>query len=98
MARGAELLEALAAKIAHRIHRGFQEFTRIEFAPGLRGDLAERRGHRQPTVGIDIHLADSMLDAAANFLDWNAPGLRHLAAKGVEDVLQRLGHRWRTMH
>src|SRR5713226_2966509 len=98
MACSTELLETLAAKTVHRVHRGFQEFARIEFAPGLRGYLAERRSHRQSTVGIDIDLADAMLDAADDFLDWNAPGLRHLATKCVEDVLQRLRHRRRTVH
>src|SRR5512137_2760790 len=64
MAGRTELLEALAAEISHRVHRGFQEFTRIELAPALRGDLAERRGHRQPAVGVDIDLADAVSDAA----------------------------------
>src|SRR2546429_9842401 len=48
----AELLEAFAAKIAQAIHRRLQEFARVELAPALGCDLAERRGHRQTSVGI----------------------------------------------
>src|SRR5262245_28391570 len=88
----AESLEALAAKIAQAIHRRFQKFARIELAPALGCDLAERRGHRQPAVGIDIDLSDTVLDAADDFVDRHAPGLRHLAAEPVESILQRLRH------
>src|SRR5579864_4639044 len=66
VARGSELLEALAAQIAQRVHRGFQEFARVEFAFALGGNLAERRSHRQPAIGIDIDLADTVFDAAGN--------------------------------
>src|SRR5213593_3917756 len=52
VACSAELFEALAAKVAQRVHRGFQELARIEFAFALRCDLAERGGHRQPAIGI----------------------------------------------
>src|SRR5262245_22167312 len=65
----AEPLKTLAAKIAQAVHRGFEEFARIELAPALSGDLAERRGHRQPAVGIDIDLADAVPDTADDFLD-----------------------------
>ena len=47
-----------------RVHRRFQEFARIELASVRRRDLAERRGHRQPAVGVDIDLADAVPDAA----------------------------------
>jgi len=85
--------EQLAAEIAHRIHRGLQEFARVEFAFDLRSNFPERRGHRQPAIGIDIDLADTMPDAAHDFLDRHAPGLRHLAAELIERILQRLRHR-----
>ena len=39
-----------------------------------------------------------MPDAADDFLDRHAPGLRHLAAELVERVLQRLRHRGRAVH
>jgi len=91
--RRPELFEPFATERAQRIHRGFQEFSRIEFALGLRGDLAKRRRHRQPTIGIDVHLAHAVPDTAHDLLDRNAEGLRHLAAEGVERVLQVLRHR-----
>src|SRR5437764_819542 len=84
---GAELLESFAAQIAHRIQRGFQEFTWVELGPRLRGDFAEHRGHRQPAVGVYIDLAHAALDAADDLFHRHAPGLRHLAAELVEHVL-----------
>eukprot|EP01035_Chromulina_nebulosa_P038698 gene38698-52278_t len=51
VAGGAELFEALAAQVAHGIHRRLEEFARIEFAAVRSRDLAEHRGHREPTVG-----------------------------------------------
>src|ERR1700730_15244448 len=93
MAGCAELLETLAAEVAHRVHGRFEEFARIEFAPALGRDFAECGGHRQPAVGVDVDLADAMLDVANDLLDRHAPGLRHLAAELVEGVLQRLRHR-----
>src|SRR4029453_13890017 len=60
MACGAELLEALTAEVAQTIHRPLQEFARIEFAFALHRHLAERSGHRQPAVGVDIDLANAM--------------------------------------
>src|ERR1700682_1420184 len=62
VARGAELFKTLAAEVAHRIHRRFEEFARIEFAFAFGGDHAERRGHRQPAVGVDVDLAHAMPD------------------------------------
>src|SRR3982750_1168456 len=93
MAGGTKLHKALAAEIAHRIHRGFKEFARIEFALALGRDFAECRGHRQPAVGVDIDLAHAMFDAADDLLDRHAPGLRHFTAEFIEGVLQRLWHR-----
>src|SRR5580698_9858582 len=75
-----ELLETFAAEIAHGVHRGFEEFARIEFASGLRRDFPECRRHRQPAIGVDIDLANAVPDATDDFLDRYAPGLRHLAA------------------
>src|ERR1700680_4858818 len=86
VARGTELLKALAAEVAQRGHRGFQELTRVEFAFALRCHFAKGRRHRQPAVGVDIDLADAVLDAADDFLDRHPPGLRHLAAERVERV------------
>src|SRR4029450_5779812 len=43
VARGAELLEALPAEGAQRVHRRFEEFARIKFASVWRCDLAECR-------------------------------------------------------
>src|SRR4051794_975445 len=62
VARGAELLEALAAEVAHRVHRGFKEFARIEFALALGPDLPERRRHRQPAIGVDVDLTNAVPD------------------------------------
>src|ERR1700733_7730044 len=93
MARRTELFEPLAAEIAHRIHRWLEEFARVEFAPGLGCYLSECRGHRQPAIGVDVDLADAMPDAAHDFLDRHAPGLRHLAAELIENILQWLRHR-----
>src|SRR6185312_3306553 len=62
-----ELLEALPAEIAQTVHCRFQEFARIEFTPRLCRDLAECSSHRQPAVGVDIDLADAVLDAADDF-------------------------------
>src|ERR1700730_19149637 len=93
MAGCAELLETLAAEVAHRVHGRFEEFAWIEFAFALVRHFSERGGHRPPAVGIDIDLADAMLDAGGHLLARRAPGLRHLAAELVEGALQRLRHR-----
>src|SRR5713226_5819177 len=98
MAGSTELLKTLAAEVTHRIHCRLEEFARIELASAPGRDFPERRGHRQPAVGVDIDLADAMPDAANDLLDRHAPGLRHLAAELVEGVLQRLRHRRRTVH
>src|ERR1700694_3192600 len=98
MARGAELLEALAAEVAHRVHRRFEEFARVEFTLVLGPDFPERGGHRQPAIGIDIYFADAVLDAAGDLLDRHAPGLRHLTTEFVEHVLQGLWHGRRSVH
>src|ERR1700723_3063649 len=62
VARRAKLLETFAAEIAHCIHRGLEEFARVEFAFDLRCNFPERCGHRQPAIGVDIDLADAMPD------------------------------------
>src|SRR4051812_2218570 len=64
IACGPELLEPLAAEVAHRVHRGLEKFPRVEFAFRLCGHLAEDGRHRQAAVGIDIDLAHAVLDAA----------------------------------
>src|ERR1700722_14123638 len=87
MACRAELFEPLAAEIAHRIHRGLEEFARIEFAPGLGRYFPECRGHRQPAIGVDIDLADAVPDAAHDYHNRHAAGLRHLAAELIERIL-----------
>src|SRR5258706_1298363 len=83
IARGTKLHKAFAAEVAHRIHGGFKEFARIEFASAPGREFPERRGHRQPAVGVDIDLAHAMPDAANDLLDRHAPGLRHLATELV---------------
>ncbi len=90
MASGAELFEALATEIAHRIHRGLEEFARIKLVLVRCGHLAERGCHREAAVGVDIDLADTMPDAADDLVNRHAPGLRHLATEFIEHVLQRL--------
>ena len=94
----AELLEAFATKLTHRIHRGLEEFARIEFGSRLRCDLAEHRGHREAAIGVDIDLAHAASDAVHDLFHRYAPGLRHLAAELVEHVLERLRHRGRAVH
>src|SRR5258708_34542195 len=68
VARGAELFETLAAEVAHRIHRRFEEFARIEFALPFVGALAERRGHRPPAIGVDIDRAPPLPHSPSEFL------------------------------
>jgi uncharacterized protein YaiI (UPF0178 family) len=68
-------------------------------SPGLSVQhLADLAGHRHAVVGVDVDLAHAVLDAALDLLDRHAPGLRHLAAELVDDVLQVLRHRGRAVH
>src|ERR1700730_7984838 len=90
---GTELLEPLPANLAHRVHRGFQEFARIEFAWRLMRDAAKFGGHSETAIGIDVHLAHPVLDAAHDLLDRDAISLTHGAAIGVEAVLEVLRNR-----
>src|SRR5216684_8029665 len=88
LTRGVEFLQPLFAKFRHRLHRGLEIFARIEFAGILVEHLADLAGHRHPVVGVDVDLADAVLDAALDFRNRHAPGRLHLAAIGVDDVLQ----------
>src|ERR1700688_4011789 len=56
VAGGAELFEALAAKVTQRVHCRSEEFAWIEFALRPNCDLPEGRRHREAAVGIDIDL------------------------------------------
>ncbi len=98
LAGGAEFLEALAADGFHRVHGGLQIFARIELGRLFGEQLADRAGDGHAVVGVDVDLAHAMLDAALDLFDRHAPGLRHLPAILVDDVLQFLRHRRRAMH
>src|SRR5262245_31495802 len=88
-----ELFVALPAQFGHRLHRRLEILARVELAGILLQDAADFSGHRHPVVGVDVDLANAMTDAALDLLDRHAPGLRHLAAVAVDDVLQLLRHR-----
>ena len=60
---GIELLQPLFAELGHRLHRGFEIFARIEFLRIILQHLPDLSGHRHPVVGVDIDLADAVLDA-----------------------------------
>ena len=60
--------------------------------------LSNRTGDRHPVVGVDVDLANTMLDAPLNLLNRHAPGLRHLATELVDDVLQFLWHARGAVH
>ena len=77
------MLEALLADRPHRIHRGLQEFARIEFAAVLLRDAAEFAGHREAAIGVNIDLAHAVLDASYNLFDRHAEGLRAIATAAL---------------
>src|ERR1700687_902226 len=93
LACGIEFLQPLFAKPSHRLHRGFEIFARIEFLRIVVQYLSYLPGHRHAVVGVDVDLADAVLDAALDLGNRHAPGRLHLAAIGVDDVLQVLRHR-----
>src|SRR5271169_896635 len=98
LAGGVELLQPLFAELGHRLHRGLEIFARVEFFRVFVEHLADLPGHRHPVVGVDIDLAHAVLDAALNLGDRHAPGRFHLAAIGVDDLLQVLRHRGGAVH
>src|SRR5216683_6830800 len=61
---GIEFLQPLLAEFRHRFHRRLEIFARIEFAWILVEYLADLARHRHAVVGVDIDLADAVLDAA----------------------------------
>ena len=64
IAGGAELLETLFADLLHPGDGGLEIFARIEFALVVEQHLADVRGGGEAQVGVDIHLAHAVLDAA----------------------------------
>src|SRR5215831_3775716 len=63
LTRASELLVALLADLLRRRARGLQVIARVEGALVGVHVLADRRGHGEPDVRVDVHLAHAVLDA-----------------------------------
>ena len=85
-------------ELGHRVHRRLQIFARIKFTGVFGKHFADLAGHGHAVIGVDIHLAHAILDAALDFFHRHTPCLRHLTAIGVDDVLQILRHGRRAVH
>ena len=72
--------------------------ARVKLAGVLGEDLADGAGHGHPVVGVDVDLAHPVLDATLDLLHRHAPGLGHLAAVLVDDVLEVLRHAGGAVH
>ena len=70
----------------HRIARRRQVLARIEVARVLREVLADRRGHRETRVAVDVDLAHRALRGLAELLLRNADRVGKLAAELVDRV------------
>src|SRR5712664_42198 len=81
---GIEFLQPLLAEFRHRFHRRLGMFARIEFAGILVEHLADLARHRHAVVGVDVDLADAVLDDALDLGNRKAQGRLHLAAIGVD--------------
>src|SRR6185312_12028575 len=80
-AGAAECLEARLADLARRDDRRLEELARIEFARVLRDRAADRTGHREADVGVDVDLADAVLDAFDDRFDRHAVRFLDVAAE-----------------
>ena len=60
--------------------------------------FADRTGDGHATIGVDIDLANTALDATLNFFHWHAISLLHLTTKLIDDVLQLLWHAAAAVH
>src|SRR5689334_17663925 len=78
------------AHLLHRVAGRLEVVARVELLRALRQYLADRPGHGHPVVRVDVDLPDPVLDPPLNLLDRDAPGLLHLPAVLVDDVLQLL--------
>src|SRR5205085_102822 len=86
------------ANFFHGFAGRFQIVAGVEFLGRAREHLANGGGNRDAAVGIDVDLADAVLDAALNLFDRHAPGLLHVAAVFAQLVLQVLRHRGAAVH
>ena len=84
---GAENLKNLVdIHLLHVITRRRQVLTRIEVTRILREMLADRRGHRETRIGVDVDLANRALGGLAELRLRNADCVRKLAAELVDGI------------
>src|SRR5262245_39694998 len=79
LARLPEGDHAVNADLFHGFAGRLEIVARIELVGAGHQHLADRSRHGDTVVGIDVDLADTVLDAALNLFDRNAPRLLHVA-------------------
>jgi hypothetical protein len=82
----------------HGFTRGLHVIARVESLGLFYEHLADRAGHSHAVVGVDVDLADAVLDTALDLFHGNAERRTHLSAVLIDDVLQVLRHARRTVH
>src|SRR5574344_45482 len=89
--RAQDLDDLVHVDLLHLVTRRTEVLARIEFARLVVEDLADRRGHRETRVGVDVDLADRALRGLAELLFRNADRVGELAAEAVDliDVFLR---------
>ena len=90
--------DASNANLFHCFPRRLKVVAWVEFLGRLGKHLAYGSCDCQTIVGVDIHFANAVLDAALDFFDGNSPGLLELAAKLIDDVLQLLRNATTSVH
>ena len=93
-----ETFEPVPNKRLKRAHGGKHEGAGIEDFRIVLREAAHCPRHRHAAIGVDVHLAYAMTNAALDFLNRHAPGLRHFAAMRIDHVLQFLRHRTGSVH
>ena len=88
----AELRHAESDDLLHGFASGLEIVTGIELFGRLPEDLANGAGDGEAAVGIDVDLADAVLNAELNFFDGDAPGFLKVTAVLVDYVLEIFGN------
>ena len=94
----AELDHAGGDDFGHRGAGGFEVVAGVKVALLGRQQFADGAGHREAVVGVDVDLADAVLDAFLDVFDGDAVGLGHFAAVLVDQVDQFFRDRRAAVH
>lgn len=86
LAGTAEGFVAGYADIGHGDHGGLEEFTRVELGRVLGHETTNSTGTGETQVGVDVDLANTVLDAFDDFFHRYTVGFRDFTTEFVDDL------------